>query len=158
MSAENPVNFRGIIPHLVCSPAADLIAFCKQAFDAEELMRLPAPDGERLMHACLKIDAQFVFIADEFEEYCDGASRSPKVLGSTTVTLHRNVDDCDAAFQRAVDAGAEVRMPPTDMFWGDRYAVVIDPCGHCWSFGTHLKDMSPEEINQAMVDAFQQGS
>lgn len=156
MSNSNPEQFDGIIPHLVCSSAPDAIEFYKKAFGAEEQMRLPEPGGERLMHACIRIGEQFVFLADEFPEYCDGASRNPTALGGTPVTMHRKVEDCDAAFQQAVDAGATPRMPPADMFWGDRYAVVVDPFGHCWSFATHVKDLTPDEVSEAMKEAFQQ--
>jgi uncharacterized glyoxalase superfamily protein PhnB len=73
------------------------------------------------------------------------------------VTIHRFVKDCDAAIRRAVDAGATVMMPAADMFWGDRYGVVTDPFGHNWSLSAHIKDLTPEEINQGMQSAFAQG-
>lgn len=157
MSAANPSTCTGIIPHLVLSSSKDAIAFYKNAFGAEQLTCMTEPQGERVMHACIKIGEQFVFLADDFPEYCDGAQQTPQALGGTSVTLHRHVPDCDAAYQQAVDAGATPRMPPADMFWGDRYAVVVDPFGHSWSFATHQRDMTPAEIEQAMADAFQQG-
>ncbi|MGC1275363.1 MAG: VOC family protein [Planctomycetaceae bacterium] len=149
-----PSGQEGLIPHLVCSPCADAIEFYKKAFDAVEIHRLPAPDGRRLSHAAIRIGKDFVFLADDFPEYCGGKSQSAKALQGTPVTLHRYVENCDAAIQKAVDAGATIVMPASDCFWGDRYGVVTDPFGHQWSFATHLKDLTPEEIQAAMQDAF----
>lgn len=149
-----PEGRRGLIPYLVCAGCADAVEFYKKAFDAEELARLPAPDGQRIMHAEIAIDGMAVFLADDFPEYCDGKSQSPKALGGTPITIHRYVEDCDAAIARAEKAGATVMMPPQDMFWGDRYGVVTDPFGHNWSFATHISDLTPEEIASAMKAAF----
>jgi len=154
MSNPIPAGQEGLIPHLVCSPAADAIEFYKKAFGAEEVRRLPAPDGNRLMHAAIRIDGKYVFLADDFPEYCGGKSQSPKGLGGTPVTIHRYVRDCDAAMARATKAGATVVMPAADMFWGDRYGLVTDPFGHSWSFATHLKDLTPEETAKAAKAAF----
>ncbi len=128
----------GIVPHLVVSGAAAAIDFYKKAFGAEELMRYPADDGKRLMHAEIKIGPSTVFLADDFPEHCGGKSRTPKALTGTPIILHQNVRDCDAAMKRAADAGAKVMMPAADMFWGDRYGMVEDPFGHQWSFATPL--------------------
>lgn len=151
-----PPGQEHLIPHLVCDPCPAALDFYKQAFGAEELSRVPAPDGKRLMHAALRIGDSVVFLADDFPEFCGGKSQSPKALNGTPVTIHRYVEDCDAAIQRAQKAGATVMMPPQDMFWGDRYGVVTDPFGHNWSFATRLKEMSPAEVNQAMHEAFSQ--
>lgn len=148
----------GLIPHLVCSPGTEAIEFYKRAFGAAEMFRLLSPDGKRLMHAELQIDGAKFMLADDFPEYCGGKSMSPKALGGTPVSLHRYVPDCDAAMQRAVDAGATVKMPAADMFWGDRYGVVTDPFGHDWSLATHQQDLSPEEIASNMEAAFAQGA
>ena len=150
MTAPIPAGHEGLIPHLVCSPCADAIEFYKRAFGAEEERRMPAPDGSRIMHASIRIGGQAVFLADDFPEYCDGCSQTPLALGGTPVTLHRYVEDCDAAVRRAEEAGATVKMPPQDMFWGDRYAVLTDPFGHSWSLATHISDPTPEEMAQAM--------
>ena len=82
--------------------------------------------------------------------------RLTALLGGTPVTIHRYVKGCDAAFKRAVDAGATVKMPVEDMFWGDRYSVVVDPFGHTWSLATHQRDLSPDEIAKEMQAAFAQ--
>lgn len=151
-----PPNRRGLIPHLVCSPCTEAIEFYRQAFGAIETGRMMAPDGQRVMHAELELGDQAIYLADPFPEYCDGASRTPQELGGTPVTLHRYVEDCDAAIRQAEAAGATVRMPATDMFWGDRYGMVCDPFGHCWSLATHQRDVPPEEMQQAMEQAFTQ--
>jgi PhnB protein len=154
MTTPIPPGMEGLIPHLVCSPCTEAIAFYKNAFGAEELACLLSPDGERVMHACVTIGGAPVFLADDFPEYCEGHSQTATALGGTPVTIHRYVKDCDAAVQQAVDAGASVKMPPMDMFWGDRYGVVVDPFGHNWSLATHQKDLTPEEIQKGMEEAF----
>jgi uncharacterized glyoxalase superfamily protein PhnB len=142
-----PEGQEGLIPHLVVKDAAKAIEFYKSAFGAEELSRLPSPDG-RIMHAALRIASSHVFLADDFPEYCGGKSRNPAALGGTPITLHTYVNDVDAAIKRAQSAGATVKSPATDMFWGDRYGVVEDPFGHQWSLASHIKDVSPEEMSR----------
>jgi PhnB protein len=99
-----------------------------------------------------------VFVVDDFPEFCDGKSQSPTALKGTPVTIHHYVKDCDAAIKRAQDAGATVSMPAADMFWGDRYGQVTDPFGHRWSFATHIKDVTPDEMRAAMANAGAPGS
>lgn len=152
-----PPGMEGLIPHLVCQSCAEAIEFYKKAFGAEELGRTPAPDGRRIMHAALRIGGSPVFLVDDFPEFCGGKSSTPKALTGTPVTIHRYVENCDAAIKRAQDAGATVQMPAMDMFWGDRYGVVIDPYGHKWSFATHLKDLTPAEMQAGMKSAFAHG-
>lgn len=156
-SAPKLVNIgRAVVPHLVCERCADAIEFYKQAFGAEEAFRLNAPGTNKVMHAELLIAGQPIMLADDFPEFCDGKSQNPLALGGTSVSIHRQVDDCDAAMDRAIAAGAVVRMPAADMFWGDRYGMVIDPFGHCWTFGQHLRDVTVEEMTAAMVAGFEQ--
>ncbi len=152
-----PPGHENLIPHLVCDRCSEAIEFYKKAFGAEEIIRMPAPDGRRLMHAAIRIGKSFVFLVDDFPEFCDGKSESPTALKGTPVTLHHYVENCDAAIQRAVDAGATVLMPAADKFWGDRYGVVTDPFGHKWAFATHLKDLTPEQMQAAMKGAFAGG-
>ncbi len=80
--------------------------------------------------------------------------RGPKSIGGSPVTIHMFVDDVDAAFDKAVEAGAEVTMPLADMFWGDRYGILTDPFGHSWSIATHQEDVTPEEIGKRAQGAF----
>ena len=103
-----PPGHENLIPHLVCDPCSKAIEFYKKAFGAEEVHRMPAPDGGRIMHAAIRIGNSFVFLVDDFPEFCEGKSQSPKALKGTPVTIHHYVDDCDAAIKRAVDAGAKV--------------------------------------------------
>ena len=151
-----PAGHENLIPHLVCSPASEAIAFYKKAFGAEEIQRMAAPDGRRIMHAAIRIGTSLVFLVDDFPEFCGGKASSPAALKGTPVTIHRYVENCDAALKRAQDAGATVLMPAADMFWGDRYGAVTDPFGHKWSFATRIKDMTPAEMQAAMKEAFAQ--
>lgn len=151
--ADNSNMPKGLVPHLVVDGAAKALEFYAKAFGAEETCRMPSPDG-RLMHAEMTIGDQTIFLCDDFPEYCGGKSRTPTALGGSTVTIHRYVKDCDAAIAKAEKAGATVLMPAEDMFWGDRYGSVTDPFGHTWSFATHIKDMTPEEMAEAGKAAF----
>jgi uncharacterized glyoxalase superfamily protein PhnB len=153
-----PPGHEGLIPHLVCERCSDAIEFYKKAFGAEEIQRVPAPDGRRIMHAAIRIGNSFVFLVDDFPEFCGGKSETALALKGTPVTIHRYVANCDAAIKRALDAGAKILMPAQDMFWGDRYGVVTDPYGHKWSFATHVKDVAPGQMQAAMKEAFAQGS
>lgn len=128
-----------LVPHLVVSDAVAAIEFYKKAFGAEEILRVPAEDGKRLLHAQLRIGTSMLYLCDDFPEFCGGKARTPGALGGTPVTIHQHVSDCDAAIDRAAAAGATVTMPAMDAFWGDRYGQVQDPFGHQWSFSTPLK-------------------
>ncbi|MGV0812237.1 VOC family protein [Mycolicibacterium boenickei] len=138
-----------VIPHLVVDDAAAAIDFYVKAFDATELGRVPGPDG-KLIHAALTINGSTVMLNDDFPEFSDGKSMTPTSLGGTPVTIHLTVTDVDAKFARAVEAGAEVVAELEDQFWGDRYGVVRDPFGHQWSLGQPVREVSMEEIEQAM--------
>ncbi|HEV7856036.1 MAG TPA: VOC family protein [Herminiimonas sp.] len=148
MSNTKPIpnGMHSITPHLVCANASDAIEFYKKAFGATELHRLPGPDG-KLMHGSIRIGDSTIMLVDEFPEW---GSLGPKSLKGSPVTIHFYVDDADAAFKRAVDAGATVKMPLDDMFWGDRYGVLVDPFGHYWSIATHIRDVSPQEMEEGM--------
>ena len=148
-----PAGHENLIPHLVCDPCSEAIEFYKKAFGAEEIHRMPSPDGRKIMHAAIRIGKSVVFLVDDFPEFCAGKSSSPKALKGTPVSLHHYVQNCDAAIKRAQDAGATVDMPAQDMFWGDRYGVVTDPFGHKWAFATHIKDLTPQEMGEAMKAA-----
>jgi PhnB protein len=137
-------------PHLVVDDAAAAIDFYVKAFGATELGRVPHPDG-RLVHAALNLNGSTVMLNDDFPDYNEGKSSTPKALGGTPVTIHLQVPDVESAFQRALDAGAVVVAPLEDQFWGDRYGVVRDPFGHQWSLGQPVREVSPEEIAAAMA-------
>ena len=143
---------QSVTPYLVVSNGEHAIEFYRKAFGAEELYRMPAPDGRRLMHASLLINGSCVMLADEFPEH--GGNRGPDMVGSTTVTIYMQVPNADKAFAQAVGAGATVIMPLADMFWGDRFGKVRDPLGHEWSIAHHVRDVPPDEIAAAAKKAF----
>lgn len=140
-----PDGMHTLTPHLVCRDAAAAIAFYQKAFGAVELARLPGPQG-KLMHALLRIGDSPLMLVDEFPDW---GALGPRSLKGSPVTLHLYVEDVDAAVERAVAAGARLTMPVADMFWGDRYGTLEDPFGHHWSIATHVRDLSPEEIQAA---------
>lgn len=139
-----------VSPMLTVSDGAAAIDFYVKAFGAEELGRVPGPDGKRLYHAAVRMNGATVMLQDDFPEFNDGKSTTPEGLGGSPVTIHLVVTDVDAKFQQAVDAGATVVMPLEDMFWGDRYGVLRDPFGHLWSLGQPVREVSPEEIEKAV--------
>ncbi len=133
MATANQGPTGGLTPHIMIlnNRAAEAIDFYKAAFGAEEMTRMAAEDGVRLMHAHLHINGSSLMLNDDFPEY-RGPGATPEGPPAGTV-LHLQVDDADAWFARAVAAGATVRMPLQDMFWGDRYGHLGDPFGHVWS-------------------------
>jgi uncharacterized glyoxalase superfamily protein PhnB len=141
-----PDGMHSVTPHLICAGAADAIEFYKKAFGAVDLGRLPGPKG-RLMHAAIRIGDSTVMLVDEMPEW---GAFGPKSLKGSPVTIHLYVQDVDASVARVVAAGAKITMPLDDMFWGDRYCKVEDPFGHHWSIATHVREVSPEEMQQAM--------
>lgn len=142
MTQPIPEGMHSVTPHLIIEGAAKALDFYKKAFGAEELGRLPSSDG-KLMHASFRIGNSVLFAADAFPQW---GSNGPLHYKGTGVTLHLYVEDCDATFAQAVAAGCTVKMPMSDMFWGDRYGIVVDPFGHAWSIATHKRDLSPAEI------------
>jgi PhnB protein len=148
-----PEGFHTVTPHLVIKGASEAIEFYKKAFGAAEISRLPGPDG-KLMHGSLKIGDSIVFLVDENPKW---GSNGPLSLGGTPITLHLYVEDVDTAFSQAVEAGASVKMPPADMFWGDRYGVITDPFGHSWSLATRKQDLTPEQVAKNAEEMFAKG-
>ena len=128
---QSPVG--GVTPHITIRDgrAAEAIEFYKRAFGAEEMMRHAGEDG-RLMHAHLKINGGSLMMHDDFPEH-SGPAREP-----AGTILHLQVDDADRWWNRAVEAGCEVRFPLDDQFWGDRYGQLRDPFGHSWSIGAAI--------------------
>ncbi len=141
-----PDGMHSLTPHLICAGAAAAIEFYKEAFGAVEQMRLPGQDG-KLMHAMVRIGDSMLMLVDESPGW---NMLGPKALKGSPVAIHLFVPDVDASVARAVAAGATLTMPAADMFWGDRYAQLEDPFGHRWSLATHQRDLSPEQIREAM--------
>jgi len=150
MSAVKPIpdGYHTVTPHLVVRGAAKAIEFYAKAFGAEERFRMPGPDGS-VMHAELSLGDSVVMLGEEAPQM--GAS-SPQTIGGSPVSLLIYVKDVDASFARAEKAGCTVQLPPTDMFWGDRYGKLVDPFGHHWALATHKEDLSPEEMAKRMAD------
>jgi uncharacterized glyoxalase superfamily protein PhnB len=145
---------RGPVPHLVLKGAAAALDFYRSAFGAEETYRMEAPDGASIMHAEMAIGDDVLFLTDENP---DMGSLSPLSLGGASITLNLVTEDVDALYARAVAAGATGTMEPADMFWGDRYARLVDPYGHSWALVCPLKQMSREEIETAARQYFSGG-
>jgi PhnB protein len=141
-----PEGFHSITPYMTISNAAEAIEFYKQAFGAEELVRMAAPDG-KIGHAEIKIGNCIIMLADEFPEM---GRRSAQTLGGSPVGLHIYLEDVDSAFQRAIEAGATVVRPLANQFYGDRSGSVSDPYGNEWSLGTHIEEVTPEEMHRRM--------
>lgn len=145
-----PAGLEGrIVPYLMIKGASDAIDFYTKAFDAEERYRMPMPDGS-IAHAEIVVGGAVVYLADAPDDMPGGAA-NPAKLGGTSVLLHRYVADVDAAVSKAEAAGATVLRAPEDQFYGDRAAVVEDPFGHQWSLHAHIRDVTPEEMEQAMA-------
>jgi PhnB protein len=141
-----PQGYHTLTPFMTVRDAARAIEFYKQAFGATEKGVMKGPDG-KIMHAELRIGDSIFMLADEFPQY---GSLSPQSIGGSGMGLHIYVEDVDSSFDRAVKAGANVEMPVSDMFWGDRYGRLADPFGHKWSIATHKRDMTAEEMEKEM--------
>lgn len=149
MTKPIPENFHTVTPSLIVQGAAKAIDFYKKALGAQELMRLPGPEG-KIMHAELKIGDSIIFISDEFPGM--GANKSPQTLGGCTGTLNLYVNDVDEVFKQAIAAGGNETMPVADQFWGDRYGSFTDPFGHVWGVGTHKEDLTAQEMEKRMQE------
>jgi uncharacterized glyoxalase superfamily protein PhnB len=146
-----PEGHHTITPYLVVRDAAKAIEFYKRAFGAEEALRMPGPDGKTVMHAELRIGDAFIYLTGENPEW---GKKSPQAYGGSPVSLHLYVADVDAAFKRAVAAGATVKMPVDDMFWGDRYGQVSDPFGFDWGIATVKETLTPQEVGKRAKEFF----
>jgi PhnB protein len=131
-----------ITPYLAVDDAAEAIEYYKEVFGAKERVRMDAPDG-KIGHAELEIGDSLVMLADAFPQF---ATRSPKVLGGTSVSVFMYVEDVDTLVKKAADAGATITTEVADQFWGDRFGSIKDPFGHVWSIATHVEDVPPEEM------------
>jgi PhnB protein len=148
-----PQGHHTITPHFVVSDAAAAIELYKKAFGAEEIARMPAPDGKSIWHAEIKIGDSIIYLGDE--SVAMGA-KSAKTMGGSPMNLHLYVENVDEAFKRAQAAGLKVKMPLTDMFWGDRYGVLTDEFGYEWALAQHTKDLTPEEMAKGAEEAAKQ--
>jgi PhnB protein len=143
-------DIQEVYPYLLVHSTAEAIAFYEAAFGAQELFRLTEPSG-RIGHAEIRIGPATLMLSDEYPEQ---GIRGPRALGGTTFLMHLHVANVDAAFARAVKAGASVLKPLKDQFYGERSGTVRDPFGHEWLLGGHLEDVSTEEMQRRYTALF----
>jgi PhnB protein len=142
MAKAIPENYHALTPSLAVENAAQAIEFYKRAFGAKERGLMPGPGGT-IAHAELEIGDSVLMLSDPMPQ---STVTPPTKLGGTSVGIFLYVEDVDSVVQDALDAGATVKMPVADQFWGDRFGVVADPFGHTWQIATHVEDLTPEEI------------
>lgn len=152
MTRVNPIpeGFHTVTPGLVHKQAKKAIEFYRKAFGAEVKTSMDTPDG-RVMHAEIRIGDSILFVFDEFPEWAPD-QKAPQTAGGVTGTLFLFVQDVDAAYKRALDAGAKSVTPPADMFWGDRFGKVVDPFGHHWGIATRKENLDRAEIDRRRVE------
>jgi uncharacterized glyoxalase superfamily protein PhnB len=148
MSSVSPIpeGFNTLTPYLVVEDAAAAIDLYQKALGAKVLSVHRMPDG-KVLNAQLRVGNSMLMLNDEWPDY---GAIGPKKIGNTAVTIHIYVDDVDALWNQAVEAGFEVKMPLANQPWGDRYGNLKDPFGHSWSIGTHVEDVSEEELARRM--------
>jgi PhnB protein len=145
-----PEGYTTPIPYLTVDDAEAAIEYYKKAFGAKERVRMPMPDG-KIGHAELEIGQSLIMLSDPFPGF---ATRTPKELGGSSVSVFMFADDVDAVVKRAVEAGARVTTEVADQFWGDRFGTITDPFGHVWGISTHVEDVPPEEMEERAKAAF----
>ena len=144
MKQQQP-GYHNITPYLVMNNCSEAIEFYKRVFGAKELFRTASPEEGKIDHAELEIDASRIMLADA---HTNSSVKSPSVLGGTTVSLVIYVEDVDQVFNKAISAGAREDDPIKDKPYGDRSGTIIDPFGHRWTITTHMRDVSPKEMEK----------
>jgi len=150
MTNAIPEGYHSVSPMFMFRDARKAIDFYKQAFAARERYVMPGPDGKGVMHAEMMIGNSIIMMG---EEHPNESCRSAETIGGSPVSFYIYLENVDEAFGRAVAAGATVRMPLEEMFWGDRAGTVQDPFGYSWTLASHTRDLTPEEIRQG-AEAF----
>lgn len=151
MTRAIPEGFHSVTPMLMFKDARKAIDFYKRAFGAIERFAMPGPDGKGVMHAELMIGDSIIMMGEESPH---DPCKSAENIGGSPVSFYIYLDKVDEAFRRAMEAGAETRMPVQDMFWGDRVGAVQDPFGYSWSLATHTKDLTPQELEEGAKAEF----
>jgi PhnB protein len=146
-----PEGFHTVTPSLIVRDAVKAIDFYKKALGAQELVRMPGPDG-KIMHAELKIGDSIIFLAEENAQMQN--VKSPQSLGGCTGTLNLYVPNVDEQFRQAISAGGRESMPVADQFWGDRYGSFVDPFGYSWGIATHKEELTPEQMGKRAQEFF----
>jgi PhnB protein len=142
-------------PYLVVSNAAAAIDFYKNAFGAVELVRHPVPNTDKIMHAHLVIQGADLMLSDDCSSFMGQESETPEALGGSPVTFHLHTDNADDLWAKATAAGATVKMPLMDQFWGDRYGQLRDPFGHYWSIGQTIGKPTEAELEEGAKKGFE---
>jgi len=145
-----PPEYPGVTAYLVVRGAAEAIDFYKKVFGAEEILRLAAPDGS-IGHAELRIAGGVVMLADEVP---DMEIKAPPTIGGSSVGLMVYVEDADAVFNAAIDAGSEQFKPICDQFYGDRSGTIDDPFGHRWTIASRIESVTPADIAERFNDLY----
>ena len=145
-----PQGYTTVTPSMTVKDAPKVIEFYKKAFDAKEHMRMPGPDG-KIMHAEIQIGNAIIMMNDEVM-----GSRSAQTLGGCPISFYIYVEDANAAFKKAIAAGAKEQFPITDMFWGDKMGTVEDPFGYKWTIAQHVRDVSPEDMKKGQAEFMKQ--
>jgi len=148
-----PEGYHTISPSLTVRDAAAAIQFYKEAFGAEEVVRMPGPNG-KIMHAEIRIGDSVLFVNDEWP----GMAVAPPMSGLPSSYLFMYVPDVDRIFTQAVAGGATVNMAVENQFWGDRYGKLTDPFGHHWGIATHVEDVTPEEMERRQAKYMAKGA
>jgi uncharacterized glyoxalase superfamily protein PhnB len=147
-----PDGFHTVTPAVTFKDSRKAIQYYEKAFGARLMFLSPGPDGKRVMHAQLQIGNSTLMMSDEWDQMCVSA----ETLGKSPIAFYIYVEDVDAAFQRAVNAGAAVQMPVMDAFWGDRAGTLKDPFGYMWTIATHTRDLTPDQIAKGAEEFFAQ--
>jgi PhnB protein len=153
MTKAIPEGYHSVTPMFVFKDARKAIEFYKRAFGAQERFTMPGPDGKGVMHAEVRIGTSIIMMGEENPQQ---PCKSAETIGGSPVSFYIYLENVDEAFRIALEAGAEARMPVADMFWGDRVGTVQDPFGYNWTLATHVKDLTPQEIQQGAQAAFAQ--
>jgi len=146
-----PEGYHSVTPYLTVDGAAKAIEFYEAAFGATEVLRMPMGDSGRIAHAEIRIGDSHVMLS---EEWPDMNILGPASRGGPTSSNLVYVEDVDAAFARALAAGATAERQPENQFWGDRMGTLVDPFGHRWSLATHVEDVADDEMQRRMAEAF----
>jgi PhnB protein len=141
-----PKGYQTVTPYLIVKDAARAIEFYKQALGAVELVRMEVPNGT-VAHAELQIGDSRIMLGEEAPQM---GYRSATTIGATPVSLYVYLPNCDGAIQQAVSAGAELKRPIENQFYGDRSGTIHDPFGHVWTLATHIEDVSQDEMEKRM--------
>ena len=144
-----PDGSSSVTPYLIVTGAANALDYYKMAFDAQEIMRMPGPDG-KIAHAEIQIGNARLMLADESPQM---GHKSPQTIGGSGTGLMLYVNDVDDTFQRAVSGGGKVVQEVKNQFYGDRSGTLADPFGHQWTIATHVEDVAPEEMKRRMDEA-----